>query len=88
MIKYKKLIYHLYFYVLVIVFTPNLILGDICAQSLSSDYIVTKDGTKLAADIYKPDNNSISKLQTFKFHFFNVSTVQILRFSKFRIPKS
>jgi hypothetical protein len=61
MIKYKKLIYHLYFYVLVIVFTPNLILGDICAQSLSSDYIVTKDGTKLAADIYKPDNHSNSK---------------------------
>tara|TARA_B100000029_G_scaffold464691_1_gene498809 strand:+ start:287 stop:496 length:210 start_codon:yes stop_codon:yes gene_type:complete len=44
MIKYKKLIYHLYFYVLVIVFTPNLILGDICAQSLSSTPISNNSG--------------------------------------------
>jgi len=61
MIKHQRPIYHLFLYILFIAFVHNLLIKGISAQDFSSYYILTKDGTQLATDVYKPDNNSISK---------------------------
>lgn len=61
MIKNQRRIYHLFLYILFIAFVHNLLIKGISAQDFSSYYILTKDGTQLATDVYKPDNNSISK---------------------------